>query len=103
MNRRDFLRLAFRTGVVTAAGLHLPYVPERFYSFAPPKPEAFRVLQLCGPPGGFYVPAELSDLIVADILNAGELGDRRVCITDGGLERATLDPGPREAWRSAFP
>ncbi|KKK62424.1 hypothetical protein LCGC14_3004470 [marine sediment metagenome] len=66
MNRRDFLRLAFRTGAVTAAGLHLPYVP---------KPTAFVISE--------NVPLwEVSDLIVADILSACELADRRVCITD---------------------
>jgi hypothetical protein len=41
--RREFLQLLFETGAVTAAGLYLPYVPKRIYSFAPP-PEPRRQL-----------------------------------------------------------
>jgi len=87
MNRRDFLKLAFRTSVVTAAGLHLPYVPERFYSFAPPKPklayvvfEDVRLRELGDRHGGWLVPPEIVDDVMR-ILNLERAGRNRTALS----------------------
>ncbi|KKM74362.1 hypothetical protein LCGC14_1401010 [marine sediment metagenome] len=77
-NRREFLQLLFETGAVTAAGLYLPYVPKRIYSFAPP-PRAFVVFE------GVQLK-DFADIVRDDILAACVRVDRLVCI---GGEEAT--------------